>query len=316
MTYDRSDQVAVSSEQHPDIGRRVATVILHYGRVPDTLTAVRSILNGSLPSTVVVVDNAGDAEELKDNLTDVPEAAVEVTPAPTNLGFAVGVNLGIERAQKQTVDYIFLLNNDAFVERRTLEELIDAAEAEPDAGILSPVVYFAADRSRVWSAGMVRARITGFFRNVPPPWLAAKTSGILAVDAVAGCAMLLTSRLVETIGAFDDRLFMYYEDVDYCTRARAAGFRVLTVTGARAYHKVDPVVGDGRGDLARLSRRARGKATYYTLHGCQRGAQAALLRLGIGVVAFGVRCLFARDGRAFRVYLAATCAGRRDARRA
>ena len=315
MTSEQIDRVERSS-QMSDVSRRVATVILHYGRVADTLTAVRSVLSGSLPSKVVVVDNAGDAEELKELLADVPGTMLEVTSAPTNLGFAAGVNRGIERAQKRMLDYIFLLNNDAFVEPRTLESLVAAAETHPDVGILAPVIYFASDRRQIWSAGMVRDKYLGFYRDARRWRLGTGTSGILEVDAVAGCAMLLTSRLVEVVGAFDDRMFMYYEDIDYCARARAAGFRVVTVTGAQAYHDVDPLISNGRRDLTRLSRRARGKATYYTLQGRPRGNLGALVRLGIGIVAFGARCALARDHRAFGVYLAATCAGRRDARRA
>ena len=60
---------------------------------------------------------------------------------------------------------------------------------------------------------------------------------------MAGCAMLIQRRVLETIGLFDERFFAYYEDLDYCIRAREAGFRILTVPTAHVWHKVASTTG-------------------------------------------------------------------------
>jgi len=314
MRRGQVSMAGVSRFQDWEASRRVVTVILHYGRIDDTMEAVRSVFGSTLPSTLVVVDNAGDALALRQNLADFREGTVEVVETPCNLGFAAGVNLGIERACKRAADYFFLLNNDAVVEANTLEALVQAAETHPEAGILSPVVYFMAERSRVWSAGVERRGLFGFRRNVTALLPRVRSSDVIPVDVVAGCAMLLKRRLVESIGLFDARLFMYYEDVEYCTRAWKAGFCVLTVLDARAYHRVNAEAEDECADLDRLYRRARGKATYYTLEYSRRGKLAALVRLAVGVLAFGGRCILARDRRIFGKYLRATIDGWRDAR--
>jgi GT2 family glycosyltransferase len=61
---------------------------------------------------------------------------------------------------------------------------------------------------------------------------------LVEADFVSGCAMMLRRRLVEEIGAFDTRYFMYGEDIDLCARARKAGYRVVAVPSAQMWHRV------------------------------------------------------------------------------
>src|SRR5256885_1932740 len=60
----------------------------------------------------------------------------------------------------------------------------------------------------------------------------------ISIDVAAGCVMAIRRDVLDAIGVFDERYFMYYEDLDYCARARAAGFRLACIPRARAWHHV------------------------------------------------------------------------------
>ena len=123
-------------------GRTVA-IILHHGQPSDTANAIRSILKSTVPVEVIVVNNGrpNDVEAIED-LVRCPEK-LNLVGAGINLGFAAGVNLGIGKALAPDIGQVFLLNNDAIVEPKTLEHLISVAESRSDFGILAPIVLFA-----------------------------------------------------------------------------------------------------------------------------------------------------------------------------
>lgn len=289
--------------------RRTVAIILHYGQPTVTADAVRSVLESTVQVEVVVVNN-GRPHDLDTivGMTQRPEL-VSVVEAGSNLGFAAGVNLGIGKALAPDVEHIFLLNNDAIVEPRTLEQLIRIAEQRSDLGILVPVICYADQPDRVWSAGSRLRRGILWTDLVPvsaPPGLS-----VAEVDVVTGCAMLVTRATIDRVGSFDERYFMYYEDVDYCIRVKNAGLRVGVVGGATAYHKVGPQ--PRLADPARVYVWARSKAVFYTrLAGRRSGAQL-VVRLVAGSLAFGWQCIRRRDMVPLAHYAQATVHGWRSA---
>lgn len=141
-----------------------------------------------------------------------------------NLGFAHACNVGMRAA---TGDIYVLLNQDTQVEPGWAAAL-QTAFADPDAGIIGCRILSAADRSLQHAGGRVH-EVLG-----TPFHLGKESAGEGAWDApheveyVTGAAMAIHRRVVEQIGLLDERFFpAYYEDVDLCFRARAAGFKVL-----------------------------------------------------------------------------------------
>ena len=285
---------------------RITAIVLHYGAIDDTSDAVRSLLASSVPSDVIVVNNdcPGSADVMR--FPDRPEA-VRVIEAETNRGFASGVNLGIRAALERGAEAVFLLNNDAVVEPDTLAELRAAAQERPEFGILAPVVYYADARDQVWSAGWRRrpARLL-----TPLSTLSGRRSA--EADSVAGCAMLIRRSALDRIGLFDERFFLYYEDVDLCRRAWAAGIRVGVVSAASAYHKVSR-----QPRFLQPSRAypwAMSKALCYGRARGVAGSFTASFRLAVGILAFAAHS--AREGNLSSIpkYLEGTRDGWRLAR--
>jgi hypothetical protein len=161
---------------------------------------------------------------------------VQLVASPRNLGFAGGMNLGIEWALAQGAEWILALNNDTELAPDMIPGLLEAAGRLPAAGILGPAIYYHDRPQKVWRLGDREMRWLPATRQVSPRQ--ADGASPVRVDYVTGCAMLIRRAVFDAIGLLDARYFMYFEDADYCRRARAAGFEVWAVPAAKMWHRV------------------------------------------------------------------------------
>ena len=208
----------------------VAVVILNWNKAPLTLRCLESARAATSMTPIWIVVDNGSVPPI-----ETLPADVTLIRNKTNLGFAGGVNAGLRHAISTGADYIWLLNNDAEPLPATLDTLVQAAEADPLIGLASPVILNADDNDSIdWHGSVWR---NGVYDYTPDP----QTYARWVKDApnqicLTGTALLLTRRLIETIGVFDERLFAYWEDTDISIRAAAAGFRVRVVTDAMVRH--------------------------------------------------------------------------------
>jgi GT2 family glycosyltransferase len=220
----------------------VYIVTLNYNRLDDTLALLASLqqLKGARPR-VLVVDNASSDDSTAAIAARFP--AVEQVQNQRNLGFAAGANVGLRHALAHGADWVWLLNNDTLVAPDALQLLLRAA-ASWDASLAAPAILYASDPHQVWSVGAWRnpatLEITGCRRGQPHAALEARP---FEVDFITACGMLVRRECLQTVGLFDERFFMYYEDSDYCLRARARGQCLIVVPQARLWHKVAASIG-------------------------------------------------------------------------
>jgi len=161
--------------------------------------------------------------------------AVKVIANSCNLGFAAGCNVGIRYAVSKRADYVLLLNNDTLVAPDFLDKLIAHAQVLPNAGILAPKIVYADGSGRLWFAGGHCHPIT---LDVVSSGLSTSNSEPQPVDYVFGTAMLIRKNVLEDVGLFDELFFMYYEDMDFCLRARRAGYKIYYIPAAIVHHHV------------------------------------------------------------------------------
>lgn len=184
----------------------------------------------------ILVDNSGDR-------VAVPYAAppkVRVIENPENLGFGSAVNRGIEASSSE---YLCTLNDDAYPAPEWLENLVQAADANPDAGMLASQIRLAAQPGQLDSAGLgIYGDGTTKQRGHREP--AAKYEQLEEVLIPSACAALYRRSLLEHIGTFDADYFLYCEDTDLGLRARLAGEHCLYVPQAVVHH--DYSVSSGR----------------------------------------------------------------------
>jgi GT2 family glycosyltransferase len=200
------------------------------GRCIDSLLA--QDVGDSIEFRIILIDNGCGAEP------GLPaDPSIELIRLPENRGFAGGHNVGIRRAMECGADYVLLFNSDAVAQAGLVRELVAVARAWPSAVFVGPLIVRAAAPEWVESAGQSfntrTARHRELGRGVP---VATMDDNPHPVDAVSGCALLARCRAVDAVGLLDDELFMYFEDMDWCLRARRYGYDVVVAPAARVQH--------------------------------------------------------------------------------
>ncbi|WP_298818602.1 glycosyltransferase family 2 protein [Chloroflexus sp.] len=217
---------------------RIAIVVLTYNGVADTLACLASLGRLTYPAgarDVIVVDNASHDTTVAQVRSTFPQAVVIENGA--NLGFAAGNNVGLRYAQQQGYDYVLLLNNDTEVAPDMLDQLVAVAAADPTIAAAGPIIYYHAAPQRVWSAGgsidwqrgicLMAGEEEDYGQYVAR-----------RVDFVTGCAMLIRVDALATVGLFDERFFMYFEETEWCVRASRAGYHCYFTPAAKVWHKI------------------------------------------------------------------------------
>lgn len=214
----------------------VVSVILNTNRCDDTLACLASLRASSWPHhRPLVLDNASTDGSVEAIRRSFPEA--EVLGLTANLGYAGNNNVGIEAALLSGADWVFVLNEDTVLAPDCLSRLIAAGERDPRIGIVGPMVYHHDEPTVIQSAGGQMSRWWDSFhagQNVPD---AGQYTVAREVDWVSGCAILVRRAVIEQIGAIDARYFYFWEETEWCLRARGAGWKVVHVPDARLWHK-------------------------------------------------------------------------------
>ena len=217
----------------------VKAVVLNWNGRDDTVDCLTRLRQSTYPRlSAVLVDNASS-----DGCVEVVAARfpdVDVCVNETNLGFAAGMNVGIERALGSGADYVFVLNNDALVEPDAVSQLVETMGTSREVGAVSPLVYFADDAQLTWFAGATFDPLRGYPGRVigyREPVECAGTAPF-QTDRLTGAAMLISRSCLDAVGVFEPSLFFMCEDVDWSLRARARGYRVLVVPSAKVAHRV------------------------------------------------------------------------------
>jgi GT2 family glycosyltransferase len=224
----------------------IAAIVLNYRTPEDSVRAVRSLLALRRPlPEIIVVDNDSAGRCLH----AFGEVAGAVTYLSTgrNLGFSGGMNVGIVEALGRGARAVLLVNSDVVVTPDCVQELERCLDAEPAAAIAGPIVLAALDPRVVTSRGMSYRRSSGRMRLLGHGTSIATLDSLpsAVVDGVSGCLMLVKREVFETIGLLDERFFFSFEDLDFCLRARRAGFLTVVAGRAAAYHEGSRSIGPG-----------------------------------------------------------------------
>ena len=255
--------------------KRVLVIVVTYNGLPwldrclGSVTAVDGPNNGtSTALDVYVVDNDstdGSADYVKSHFP-----AAKLVRSAENLGFSKANNLGMQYALDHSYDYVYLLNQDAWLEPGAMEKLVATAESHPDYAVLSPLQmadgYVALDKqfAKLVPEGTlfrnlchprqhpVRANVpsgtTGGKsilpeREGPTQWEGSRSddSGIEyppePVRRVMAAHWLVPVKALKEVGLFNENLFPFYgQDDNWCHRARHKGYKIGIVPEARAVH--------------------------------------------------------------------------------
>jgi len=239
----------------------ICAVVVNWNGWRDTLVCLESLFAlGGTPMRVVVCDNAStDASvpELEKYLRGRlqhwlpagaepgfvdPEPregvlAVHLLRLPRNLGYAGGINAGIEWARKRwTPRGFWLLNNDVQAQPGALDALVAAHASVPDAGICGSVLLEWDEPERVQGVAGIYRRWLGVGWHAKE--LPADGSAVsLALDYPIGASMYVATDYLDTVGPMEPGYFLYCEEMDWAERGRRQGHRPLVALGSRLRHK-------------------------------------------------------------------------------
>jgi GT2 family glycosyltransferase/glycosyltransferase involved in cell wall biosynthesis len=216
---------------------RIAAVVLNY-RTPDqTLLTVKSLLASRRPIDDIIVvnnDSHGDTREALKNVC----SKITYIHTGSNLGFSGGTNVGIREALARGAGRVLLVNSDVIVPPDAIEHLERCLDTTSDAGIAGPVVLARSEPDRIASLGMSYAPSTGRMRHRGNGAIASTDQpAARLVDGVSGCLMLVRREVFDAVGLFDEEYFFSFEDLDFCLKARRAGFATVLAGRAIVYHE-------------------------------------------------------------------------------
>lgn len=226
---------------------KVGIVIVHYTGIEDTKKCLESILSINsleLIQKIVVVNNSTTSIDF---LCSVSKK-IEIINVGKNLGFTGANNIGMSAVFTANCDACWLLNNDTEVDKNALQALLSNYD---ESTLLGSKIYFypgyeyhknryiSDDLGKViWYAGGI----------IDWDNIYASHKGVDEVDEgqysqncdtefVTGCSMFIPSFVWNKIGGFDNNYYLYFEDVDYCIRAKRNGFKLKYCAESIVYHK-------------------------------------------------------------------------------
>lgn len=239
---------------------KASIVILHYKGEDDTYGCIDSILRNNANNrqfNIIIVINSpiecGTDEKKNSFISELKKdyPHLIIIENRENTGFAKGCNIGIKKALESGSEYILLLNNDTLVSPDLVNSLILYAKSDTHIGVVSPKIYFAKrfeyhknryndkDLGKViWYGGGIIDwdNVYASHRGIDEVDKS-QYDEMRDTDFATGCAMLIKKSTIDKIGLFDEKYFLYFEDIDYSLRVKKFGMKIKYFPGTHLWHK-------------------------------------------------------------------------------
>jgi hypothetical protein len=273
----------------------------------DSVYALTEVRHDPGFANVVVSDN-GSGDGSREYIAERYGGRVQIVENGANLGFAAACNRAFAATSSE---YVFLLNPDAELRDRALVELVAFMDEHPRCGIAGSRIYNydgtvqqSIGEFDTWAGAFLRSSAWGEwpglrrFANGASLRDYATYESPRKVDLLIGAALMIRRTMLEQIGLFDERFFLYHEEVDYAKRAAEAGWETWFVPASEAVHEG---MGSARGQYSvekrkQTSRRKywikhHGRMWYWSLVGALAGRYALYAGVLAGAVLAGRRLL-------------------------
>lgn len=180
-----------------------------------------SLRESSMPLKTIVVDNASDDGTVEYIRESFPE--IHLIESKENLGFGRANNIGMRYALDHGCDYVFLLNQDAWVEPNSISELVKIHQQHPGYGVLSPM-HVTADKKGLYIE--IEDGKTDHANSLLSDCYFQSLKDVYTFKYINAAAWLMTRQTLETIGGFDPIFFLYGEDDNYLQRMEYHGVKL------------------------------------------------------------------------------------------
>jgi GT2 family glycosyltransferase len=213
----------------------ISVITINYNQSKVTLELLSSLKDITYPNIeIIVVDNASPNDNPDILKEQYPE--INLLKSDTNLGFAGGNNLGVRVAKGE---FLLFLNNDTEVEPGFLEPMIELFKQDSTIGMISPKILFHHTPDTIQYAGYhpmnpytMRQNLVGYRQKDAEQFSETKET-----YSIHGAAMMVPMSVIKEVGMMTEVYFLYYEEHDWCTRIKKAGYKVYYQPKSVVFHK-------------------------------------------------------------------------------
>ncbi len=213
---------------------KVSIITVNYNQPEVTLELLQSLRDQDYKDLeVIVVDNG--SQEDPSEIIGARFAEAKVIRSDHNLGFAGGNNLGIREA---TADYLFFLNNDTEVPKGTISALVHALDQSPCVGVVSPIINYYDKPAVTQYAGYSAINsLTGRHHAIGHKKILQPRMEVRDTHYAHGAAMMVKREAIEAAGMMPENYFLYYEELDWGTQIKRAGYKIQVEFSVNVLHK-------------------------------------------------------------------------------
>ena len=217
----------------------ILVAVVNYNGIDDTVECVQSLKQSTYDDfSLIVIDNGStddSATMIRDRMPGIRIARIE-----QNLGYASAVNRAVEIGNKLGARFCLVLNNDLVVESKTIESLAASATRLNRVAALGPMVLDYYQSNRILALDEEIDLTTGWpIHSSLGDEDDGRWTELIPVNGyLDGCALMFNLRYFDEVGAMDESFFLYYEESDWCYRARSRNYRLVVNPIARVWHKV------------------------------------------------------------------------------
>jgi GT2 family glycosyltransferase len=250
----------------------VACVVANWNGGERVLSCLRSLLaSEGVQVSLIFVDNGSTDGSIESVRRDFPDADVFVMEE--NEGLARARNRGAAHALSAGFRYVLFVDDDARVGKTTLALLLGTIRNEPRCGIATPRIFDARERKKVWYDGGAVNWFGDAVHKLPEDGVPDEATS-RETEFATGCCSMIAAEVFEKSGFLDEDFFIYSEDVDFSFRARAAGYTILHMPGASAWHEQSSSAKHNKGKWFRDYYVTRNKLLLFGKH--YRGGRQAM----------------------------------------
>ncbi len=218
---------------HSQFKPLVAIILVNFKRAEETLRCIARLKKINYPAFKIYLVENGSSDQsaafFRERFGN--DAQIKLIFSLHNLGFAGGNNLALREILKEKYSYVLFLNNDTVVDADFLNLLINEAEKNKTSGLAGPTIFEYKNPQKVWFAGgkisWLRQRVLHKKKIKPHSRKNA---------FISGCCMLVKTKVFHSVGFLEEKYFLYYEDADFCLRAKEKGFTSLYVPNSKIWH--------------------------------------------------------------------------------